>query len=263
MENKDKSESLLSDLGSETERTHQSLRDQGLLFSERLREVIGENSARSFAIKADLSQTVIRRYLENDSTPNIDRLITIAEVGGVTVQWLATGKGPKYQKDFEALLRQTEFIHIEASKKPTESFLTEFALIPGYNVQVSAGWGSEGTDDAEPSRHLAFRKRWLKWRGFAEKDLVVVWAKGDSMEPIISNNNTLLINMQRTELTDGNIFVIRSENQLWVKRVQVKPDAWLLLSDNPLYPPIEVPKTEQHNFQVVGQVVHIAKDIGD
>ncbi|MGI2222322.1 XRE family transcriptional regulator [Shewanella oncorhynchi] len=248
------------------ERPHSSSGGEVECFSSRLTEIIGSDSARSFAMKADLSQTAIQKYLIGDSTPNVERLIAIAKAGGVTVEWLVTGNGPKYQKDFDAFVSQShtdKSVDVVAQMATPSGFLSEFALIPGYSVQVSAGWGSEGSDEVEPSRHLAFRKRWLKWRGFAEKDLVVVWAKGDSMEPIISNNNTLLINMQRTELTDGNIFVIRNENQLWVKRVQVMPNAWLLLSDNPLYKAIEVPMDEQHSFQVVGQVVHISKDIGD
>ena len=39
------------------------------------------------------------------------------------------------------------------------------------------------------------------------------------------------------------------------------PIAWLLLSDNHLYPPMTIPKDEQHNFQVVGKVVHISHDV--
>jgi len=227
--------------------------------SERLKLAIGDTSFRSLAEKAGVSEGTVRNLI-GGGIPRLDIILRIADAVGVSAPWLATGVGAMHQED--NVYTQDKEATTTHQAQP-ESFLSEFALIPGYNVQVSAGWGSEGSDDIEPSRHLAFRKRWLKWRGFAEKDLVIVWAKGDSMEPIISNNNTLLINTQRTELTDGNIYVIRSDNQLWVKRVQVKPNAWLLLSDNPLYPPIEVPKTEQHNFHVVGQVVHISKDIGD
>ncbi|NMT24623.1 helix-turn-helix domain-containing protein [Serratia marcescens] len=143
-------------------------------------------------------------------------------------------------------------------------FLDEFALIPGYRVQVSAGHGSVGDTGTEPCRHLAFRRKWMRYRGFKESELVVVWAKGDSMEPTISNNNTLLINTSRTRPTDGNIYVIRQEDMLWVKRVQVLLDgSWLLISDNPSYKPLEIKPDSMHNLQVIGQVVNIAKDIGD
>ena len=57
--------------------------------------------------------------------------------------------------------------------------------------------------------------------------------------------------------------MVRNDDQLWVKRLQALPHAWLLLSDNSFYPPIEVPKDEQHTFEVIGQVVHIAHDVGE
>lgn len=242
------------------ERLHSCSSVEHERFCHRLGVVIGDESVRSFALRANLSPPVIKKYLEDDSTPNVERLIALAEAGGVTVEWLATGKGNKHPKNIS---EDVSPIALPTLQTSSDSFLSEFALIPGYNVQVSAGWGSEGSDEAEPSRHLAFRKRWLKWRGFSEKDLVIVWAKGDSMEPVISNNNTLVINTAQKQLTDGNIFVLRNDNQLWVKRVQVRPGSWVLLSDNSNYPPFEVPMDEQNNFEVVGQVVHISKDVGN
>lgn len=140
----------------------------------------------------------------------------------------------------------------------------EFALIPGYRIQVSAGHGSLNPEHLEPTRYLAFRRKWLKYRGFNEKDLTIVWAKGDSMEPTIHNNDTLVVHMGRDKPQDGHIYIFRNCEELFVKRYQSMPGAWRLISDNKsLYEPIVIPKEDQHQFEVVGQVVHIAKDIGD
>jgi len=168
--------------------------------------------------------------------------------------------------------------HLQAGEKPRYAitdagvndernnyytFLEEFALIPGYRVQVSAGHGALTQGEMEPCRHLAFRRKWLKWRGFAEKDLAIVWSKGDSMEPTISNNDTLVVHLGRTRPVDGHIYVVRNDDQLWVKRLQVRPDAWVLISDNTIYPPMTIKKHEQHTFEVIGQVVHISHDVGE
>lgn len=150
---------------------------------------------------------------------------------------------------------------VPAQYEPT--FLDEFALIPGYRVQVSAGHGTLAPEYEAPVRHLAFRRKWLKWRGFNESDLAIVWCKGDSMEPTISDNNSLVVHTGRTRPVDGHIYVVRNDDQLWVKRVQVLPGAWLLISDNKHYRPITIHKDEQHAFQVIGQVVHISKDVGE
>lgn len=138
----------------------------------------------------------------------------------------------------------------------------EFILIPGYSVQVSAGNGSAGSDTQIPSRHLAFRKQWLEYKGYKQQDLIALWAKGDSMEPMIGDNNTLIVHTKEKHPTDGNVYVLRLEDQLWVKRIQVTPlGSYLLISDNSIYPSMEIKKEDMKNFEVIGKVVHIAKDV--
>jgi len=165
-----------------------------------------------------------------------------------------------------SLSTRSQACTIEHSIKKTlikDNPFSDFVLIPGYSIQVSAGAGSLNIDQLEPSRYLAFRKKWLTFRGFAEKDLVIVWAKGDSMEPTINNNDTLVVHVGRQRPQDGHIYIFRREDELFVKRYQSLVGAWRLISDNPMYTPLDIKKEEQHQFEVIGQVVHIAKDIGD
>ncbi|MGR2836458.1 S24 family peptidase, partial [Vibrio vulnificus] len=95
------------------------------------------------------------------------------------------------------------------------------------------------------------------------KELAIVWANGDSMEPTIHNNDTLVVHMGRNKPQDGHIYIFRNEDQLFVKRYQNILGAWRLISDNKIYDKVDIKKEDQHQFEVVGQVVHIAKDIGD
>lgn len=220
-------------------------------FSARLMMLKGGMSESAFAQKCKMPLSSIRKYFSG-SLPGIDKAVQIALENGVSINWLATGK------DDAGCIKD----EINSYNSPKE-FLDEFALIPGYRVQVSAGHGTLTQGEMEPCRHLAFRRKWLQWRGFAEKDLAIVWAKGDSMEPTIANNDTLVVHLGRTHPVDGHIYVVRNDDQLWVKRLQVLPSAWLLLSDNKHYEPIKVPKDEQHNFEVIGKVVHIAHDVGE
>ncbi|HEJ7192086.1 S24 family peptidase [Serratia marcescens] len=218
---------------------------KGSGFTERLNLIVGSETGRSFARKAGIPYSTFHKYQAGTTQPTLDNLILLANAAGVSVEWLATGKG-----DNQAPSEQTEF-------------LEEFALIPGYNVQVSTGHGTTAIDGYAPTRYLAFRRKWLSFRGFNEDDLVLLWAKGDSMEPTISNNDTLVVNTAFTKPIDGNIYVIRHDDTLWAKRVQVQPGAWLLISDNQaVYPPMEIKREDMGNFEVIGQVVHISKDVG-
>ncbi|MGD9861506.1 MAG: helix-turn-helix transcriptional regulator [Marinobacterium sp.] len=149
---------------------------------------------------------------------------------------------------------------LDADRTATE-LAQEFVLIPGYNVQVSTGHGAFPADE-KPSRKLAFRRKWLRYRGLNEKDLVLVFARGDSMEPTISDNNTLMIDTSNTELSNGLIYVIRVNSHLVAKRVQTLTNRdIMLLSDNETYKP-EVLKPEQlQDLAVIGKVVWIGKDV--
>ncbi|WP_222116786.1 S24 family peptidase [Shewanella sp. KCT] len=248
-----------------------TLKGQVESFRIRLNELIGDQSLRAFANKCALSETAIRKYSVGESTPNIERLYQIANATGASINWLTTGFGSMYQ-DGTSYFGFTD-IPPSQSIKPASTYMgespkqhqlikDEYALIPVYQVAVSAGNGSF-VENERPEKYLAFRRRWLKWRGFDEQELAVVLANGDSMEPTIPNKSTLVVHTGRKQPKDGNIYVIRNGDQVWVKRIQVKPSSWLLLSENNFYPPIEIPMTEQSQFEIIGQVVHISRDVGE
>jgi transcriptional regulator with XRE-family HTH domain len=64
-------------------------------FPERLREIIGGQSVRSFAAECHLSDGVVRQYLAGKSEPGLESLLAIAATANVSVDWLAAGFGNK------------------------------------------------------------------------------------------------------------------------------------------------------------------------
>ncbi len=64
-------------------------------FSGRLETAMKGQSVRSFARDANVSETVIRKYLSGETTPNLERLAAIASAANVRMEWLATGEEPK------------------------------------------------------------------------------------------------------------------------------------------------------------------------
>lgn len=138
----------------------------------------------------------------------------------------------------------------------------EFGLIPVRDdIEVSAGDGSEVGNEEKPKYCLAFRNDWLKSRGLKAKDLYVVFARGDSMEPTLSDKDSLLVNTAERDPQDGHIYVIRSSNTLWVKRIQKLLDGTLLLiSDNKLYPPMQLNLSDNCDIEVIGKVVNSSKN---
>ena len=82
------------------------------------------------------------------------------------------------------------------------------------------------------------------------------------MEPTIYSKDTLLVDTSKNNPRDGQIYVIRSSDVLWVKRIQRQIDGSLsLISDNPTYAPMQLNLDDHPDIQVIGQVVQISKDL--
>lgn len=213
-------------------------------FSARLKIAMGSDSTNKFAKKCGFSESLVRKYLSG-SLPGIDKALVMAKVAGVSLDWLIAGEGEARRGEGST----------------TEGTLEEeFALVPGYSIQVAAGDGSlPGPEEA--TRKLAFRHKWLRFRGLNVKNLALVFAKGDSMEPTIDDNNTVMIDTSQRDMRDGSIYVIRTNDHLIVKRIQTRLGKQvLLISDNKAYPPIEVNMDDPGDLEVIGRVVWIGKD---
>lgn len=70
-------------------------------FVIRLKNLIGDDSIAFFARKCGVPESTIRSYLVRGKTPGMEHLAAIATSCGVTVDWLATGKGIKFVRDLK------------------------------------------------------------------------------------------------------------------------------------------------------------------
>ena len=219
-----------------------------LIFTGNIRKIIAKEDL-TISEFADLIGEKVSRIndvLSGKQRPPFDMLEKILQKFNVETNWLITGK---------------ETAPIENISINT-TILDDYSFIPMYDVEVSAGNGAAAYGVTEPARHLAFRKDWLKSRGLYAKDLNCVIARGDSMEPTISSKDTLLVDTSKTNPCDGHIYVIRSSDVLWVKRVQRQIDGNLLLiSDNATYPSMPLALAEHPDIQIIGQVVQVSKDL--
>ncbi|MDH3001002.1 hypothetical protein A1D23_11120 [Chelonobacter oris] len=89
------------------------------------------------------------------------------------------------------------------------SYMGDFEFIPYYAIRASAGYGAFTEGTAEPTRHLAFTKEWIARKGLRKKDLVMISAVGDGMEPSIYDGDVLLVDTGNKTPRDGKIYVIR------------------------------------------------------
>ncbi len=221
-------------------------------FAERLKELMADESLRSFAISIDASEGGVRKWFTQGTKPSFDKMVRIARLYGVHLEWLCTGEGPKLLAEKTAS---------ELAICPSDEFNEEYALIDGFHAQVSAGHGAVW-DNEKVRRKLAFRTKWLRYRGLHPEDLRVVFAKGDSMEPTIHTGDSILVDITVNKITDGSIFVLRLGDELYAKRLQKHIDGSVtIISDNKEYKEQVVSAADLPMLNIVGKVVWIGKDV--
>ncbi len=136
---------------------------------------------------------------------------------------------------------------------------------PGEDVEVrfwprakaSAGLGVENAED-QPTLGLKFRAESLRRKGINAETAMVIYADGDSMEPVISHGASILFDTSRVDIRDGHLYVLDIDGATYVKRLMRRPGGRLLVrSENPSYPDYEV-TIGQDGFRVVGEVMWMA-----
>ena len=125
--------------------------------------------------------------------------------------------------------------------------------IPLYE-RASAGAG--GLADEQPSEFRHIPRAWIP-EGQSEDSCIYVRATGDSMTQAGIEEGELLLVCRTVPVRQGDIAVVRIEDEVVVKRVQELDGALLLVSDNPAYP---VRRVDNGSVTIIGRVMWGRKD---
>lgn len=86
------------------------------------------------------------------------------------------------------------------------------------------------------------------------KNIFWLTATGDSMSPVINDNDIVLLDISKTNITNGGIFLFEINGQKFIKRLRLRVTGELdIISDNSSYP-IETIK-DYENIKVIGRVI--------
>lgn len=208
-------------------------------FHERLQKLVQiAGSANALAKRSGISQSGIQRYMKGGE-PTRKMLITLAECTGVSLLWLMTGEGG------------------ELASQPAAqgSDNDAYAYVPLYDARCSAGNGA-WNEGAKIWTHLAFTRYSLQRKGLNPANLSAIQVNGDSMEPLLDDGDTVLIDHTRCSLEGEGIYVIHLDDHLYAKRLQRQFDGALhIISENKAYRDMVVPKEQLNELQIIGRVV--------
>lgn len=128
-------------------------------------------------------------------------------------------------------------------------------MVDVYNVEASAGYGSLVESEMVVDR-LSFPPGYLRQITSSHpKNLAIIGVKGKSMEPTLSGDDIVMVDLSKTDLSYDGLFVVRDGgDSLLVKRISrgSRRGTVVLVSDNPQYPNQERAFEE---IEVVGKVI--------
>ncbi|RQO57566.1 LexA family transcriptional regulator [Pseudomonas sp. KBW05] len=205
---------------------------------------VSGKSKSEIAKLCDVAPSAVTQWINGDSKAlKAESVFALAKATGFTAEWLTFGTGP-------------EKIDSEELGTPSEK---DYALIPQYSAHGSSGDGYLN-DHVEVTGGLAFKRDWLKRMSMREENLRVLYNEGDSNWPTLSDGEVLLVDVSRTDPTNGNMYaILNQDHELIIKRlIRDLAGGWIIRSDNQdkaRYPDMPISDEGMRGVEVVGRVV--------
>lgn len=145
--------------------------------------------------------------------------------------------------------------------EPGEEGPSGNVLVPVFDVQASMGYGAVVDQETEVYS-LAFPPAYLKrLTSSSPGSLAIISVKGESMEPTLLDDDIVLLDASKRNLSYDGLFVLRFNDALHVKRVgrSAKKGNVTIISDNKdLYPPLDA---AVENIEPVGKVLWYGRKV--
>lgn len=229
--------------------------------------LIGRENIRSFSRRVGVSDAVTRKYVTGETMPSVGLVSQICGHDPNLFLWLCLGLGeqPEHVSETHEVSSYAKGGPAADAAMAEESIATynikmqDYTLVDCYQVFASAGFGATVSEELKTDP-MAFRTEWLKKEGLSPERLAVIRAKGDSMEPTISNNDIILVSMCNGDALRDGLYVLRIGDSLLVKRLQFDVLGGIkVISDNPGYETQVVTKDQRADVHIVGRVAWAGK----
>lgn len=200
-------------------------------FAKRLQALVDKSglSKRELSRRMKLNPVSLSQWTKGKYEPNKEAINLLAEYFDVSPAYLQYGEGAEPTADTSDTL-----------------------LIPQYDVSASCGGGAF-VDNETIIRNIRVSREFIRrYAPFANpKALNIITVTGDSMSPTIEDGDSVIVDTSDTEVRREGLYAIQMNGSLFVKRLQILPNGLRIISDNPLYPPIDI--GEQDSLTVIGK----------
>lgn len=200
---------------------------------KRILDVTGISSQSELADELEINRSGITHARNNNKIPD-KWIVKLYKKFSLNPQWIETGIGNVFVgKESEADIG--------------------FKHIPKVAARLSAGTGSFDCDE-NITDYLSFQTSWLSKKG-SSSAMVAMEVFGQSMEPVIREGDTVLIDQSQKQVLAGAIYAVGVDDTILVKRLEKHPNKLVLCSDNKNYDPIYLEKEEADKVRIIGKVI--------
>lgn len=207
-----------------------------------LRKTLGLTQT-DFAKKLGMTMQGIQKWEYGTVEIKTSSIMLICSTFNVNPDWLLNGTGEM-------------FIDNVSSQQE----LSDIISIPYYpEVSAAAGSGALVYDESTV-KNIQISSAIINIS--TGDNVCLINATGNSMQPVIDDRDLLLVDLSQKLITDEGIYVIRLDTTLVVKRVQKILNGFILISDNPQYPPKEITAENfnENDAAVIGKVIAVIKN---
>lgn len=205
------------------------------IFKERFKKLIKERglNQKKISEQTGISCSAISGYLNGKYIPKQDKIVTLAKLLNVPVNWLA---GSEYK----------------------ESNMDGYYKF--YDISVSAGYTENANGRIEPDSYIEI-PHMLMGKYANSKNVIITRVNGDSMNKIIPNKSYIAIdiNITKNDIKNNDIVLFMINNEYSIKRyykdtknnrILLKPE-----SSDETFIPIVWSKENNTTLQLIGKVV--------
>lgn len=211
----------------------------------RLKELLlrknGGNQS-ELARHVEVTPQAVQKWVAGESEPRGKNLERVAEFLGTTPAFLKFGT--------EEGSSNVMALH------PDDPLPEDVVMVPESRIRFSAGDGAINYELVEDEEPATYRLSWFQKYGINPKRVRRFRVSGDSMEPLLYNRDTILVNLDETNIVDGRLYALRYGDQLRVKYLSRRLDGTLVLrSVNPAYRDEEIgPDLAREHITIIGRV---------
>lgn len=190
-------------------------------------------SQRALAARMGINNASLSQWASGKNRPSDEALATLCEFFSVTPAWLLYGDG-----------NAPEGQSIVAG---------DTVAIPQLDVTGSCGFGDAAREVISLIRlirvSLPFVRLYCPDANM--RSLHIISVRGDSMEPTLSNGDTVIVDASQKRPTADGVYAVVLNGQIFVKRIQFLKNGYRLISDNKHYEAIDVESFDE--ISIVGK----------